>query len=83
MVVEPGAVVDAVKITVAKHVGLQLAGVNPLAVTPVGNAVVMLNVTAVETPETRVAEAVSTPPVAPPTIVRVEGVVARMKSNDP
>src|SRR6266700_3163550 len=83
VVVEPGAVADAVSVTVAEHDGLQLAGVNALAVTPVGSAVVILNVTAVVTPETRVAVAVSTPPVAPPTIVRVEGVVARMKSNDP
>lgn len=59
MVVEPGAVPDAVSVTVAEHVGLQLAGVNALAVTPVGSAVVILNVTAVVTPETRVAVAVS------------------------
>jgi len=44
---------------VAEHDGLQLAGVNALAVTPVGSAVVILNVTAVVTPETRVAVAVS------------------------
>src|SRR5216684_2355735 len=81
VVVEPGAVADAVRVTVAEHVGLQLAGVNTLAVTPVGRAVVMLKVTAVVTPATRVAVAVSTPPGAPATIVRVAGVAARLKSN--
>ncbi len=81
VVVEPGAVADAVKVTVAEHVGLQLAGVKALAVTPVGRAVVMLKVTAVVTPATRVAVAVSTPPAAPPTIVKVAGVAARLKSK--
>src|SRR6266568_4477508 len=81
VVVEAGAVADAVKVTVAEHVGLQLAGVKALAVTPVGRAVVMLKVTAVVTPATRVADAVSTPPAAPPTMVRVAGVAARLKSN--
>jgi len=81
VVVEPGAVADAVKVTVAEQVGLQLAGVKALAVTPVGRTVVILNVTAVVTPATRVAEAVSTPPAAPPVIVRVAGVAARLKSN--
>ena len=70
---------EAVKVTVAEHVGLQLAGVNALAVTPVGRAVVILKVTAVVTPDTRVAEAVSTPPAAPAVIVRVAGVAARLK----
>ena len=79
VVVEPGAVADAVNVTVAEQVGLQLAGVKALAVTPVGSAVVMLKVTAVETPETRVAVAVSTPPAAPAVIVRVAGVAARLK----
>src|SRR6266568_2107452 len=81
VVVDPGAVADAVSVTVAEHVGLQLTGVNALAVTPVGNTVVMLNVTALGTPATRVADAVSTPPAAPPTMVRVAGVAARLKSN--
>src|SRR6266568_4800283 len=81
VVVEPGAVADAVKVTVAEHVGLQLAGVNTLAVTPVGSTVVMLKVTAVVTPATRVAVTVSTPPAAPPTIVRVAGEAARLKSK--
>jgi hypothetical protein len=81
VVVEPGAMADAVNVTVAEQVGVQLAGVNALAVTPVGSTVVMLNVTAVETPATRVAEAVSTPPAPPPTIVRDAGVAAKLKSN--
>src|SRR5437016_1400059 len=81
VVVEPGAVADAVKVTVAEQDGLQLAGVNALAVTPLGKAVVMLNVTAVVTPDTKVAVAVSTPPAPPPVIVRVAGVAAKMKSN--
>ena len=79
--VEPGAVGDAVRVTVAEQVGLQLAGVNALAVTPVGRTVVMLNVTAVVAPDTSVAVAVSIPPAPPPTIVRVAGVAARLKSN--
>src|SRR5439155_26124447 len=77
----PGAVADAVRVTVAEHVGLQLAGVKALAVTPVGSEVVMLNVTAVVTPATSVAVAVSVPPAPPLTIVRVAGVAARLKSN--
>src|SRR5712692_1759998 len=81
VVVEPGAVADAVSVTVAEQVGVQLAGVNALALTPVGRTVVMLKVTAVETPATRVAVAVSTPPAAPPTIVSVAGAAARLKSN--
>ncbi len=57
VVVEPGAVADAVRVTVAEHDGLQLAGVNTLAETPVGSTVVILNVTAVVTPATKVAVA--------------------------
>ena len=72
---------DAVKVTVAEHVGVQLAGVNALAVTPVGRAVVMLNVTADGTPAVSVAVAVSTPPAAPPVIGRVAGVAARLNAN--
>jgi hypothetical protein len=81
VVVEAGAVADAVKVTVAEHVGLQLEGVNALAETPLGRAVAMLKVTALGTPATKVADAVSTPPTEPPTIVRVVGVAARLKSN--
>src|SRR5437588_476531 len=78
VVVEPGAVAEAVNVTVAEQVGLQLAGVKALAVTPVGSAVVMLKVTGVVTPATRVADAVSTPPAEPATMVRVAGVAARL-----
>jgi hypothetical protein len=81
VVVELGAVADAVNVTVAEHVGLQLAGVNALAVTPVGSTVVMLKVTALGTPATRVADAVSTPPTPPPVIDRLAGVAARLKSK--
>ena len=76
---DAGAVADAVKVTVALHVGEQLAGVNALAVTPVGRAVVILNVTGVVVPAVKVAVAVSTPPAAPPVIARVAGVAARLK----
>jgi hypothetical protein len=81
VVVELGAVADAVRVTVAEHVGVQLAGVNALAETPVGKTVVILKVTALETPATRVADAVSTPPTPPPVIDRVAGVAARLKSK--
>jgi hypothetical protein len=79
--VDPGAVADAVRVTVAEQVGVQLAGVNALAVTPAGSMVVILNVTALGTPATRVAEAVSTPPTPPPVIDRLAGLAARLKSN--
>ena len=81
VVVEAGAVADAVRVTVAEHVGLQLVGVNALAVTPVGRTVVILKVTALGTPDTNVVDAVSTPPTDPATIVRVGGVAARLKSK--
>jgi hypothetical protein len=66
---------------VAEQVGLQLTGENALAETPVGSIVVMLNVTALGTPATNVADAVSTPPAPPAVIERVAGVAARLKSN--
>ena len=76
---EAGAVADAVKVTVALHVGLQGLFVNADAVTPVGRAVRILNVTGEVVPEVRVAVAVSTPPAAPSVIVRVAGLAARVK----
>jgi hypothetical protein len=76
---DEGAVADAVRVTVAEHDGLQLAGVKALAVTPVGRAVVMLKVTADGTPAVNVAVAVSTPPAPPPVIASVAGVAARLK----
>ena len=78
---ELGAVAEAVRVTVAEHDGLQLAGVNADAVTPVGREVVMLKVTAEGTPAVSVAVAVSTPPAAPPVIGSVAGVAARLKLN--
>src|SRR3989442_1358416 len=78
---EAGAVAEAVRVTVAEHVGLQLAGVKALAVTPFGSGVAMLNVTRVVTPATSVAVTVSTPPGPPPVIDRVDGVAARLKSE--
>jgi len=81
VVVEPGAIADAVKVTMEEQFGLQLAGENALAETPVGSGVVMLNVTGVVTPASSVVEAVSTPPAVPAAIVRVEGDAARLKSN--
>ena len=76
---EAGAVAEAVKVTVALHVGLQGLFVKAEAVTPVGRAVRILNVTGEVVPEVRVAVAVSTPPVAPSVIVRVVGLAARLK----
>ena len=78
---ELGAKAFAVRVTVALQVGLQLAGVNALALTPVGSAVVMLNVTADGTPAVRVAVEVSIPPAPPPVIARVDGVAAKLKLN--
>jgi hypothetical protein len=41
----------------------------------------MLNVTALATPEVRVAVAVSTPPGLPVVMFKVDGDAARLKSN--
>ena len=76
---DAGAVAEAVKVTVALHVGLQGLFVNADAVTPDGRAVTILNVTGEVVPEVRVAVAVSTPPAAPSVIVRVAGLAARLK----
>ena len=81
---EAGAVADAVKVTVALHVGLQGLFVKAEAVTPDGRAVRILNVTgAVVAPVARVAVAVSTPPAAPSVIVKVAGLAASVKSKKP
>src|SRR5207249_793104 len=81
---EAGAVAEAVKVTVALHVGLQGLLVKADAVTPVGRAVRILNVTgAVVAPAAKVAVAVSTPPAAPSVMVRVAGLAARVKSKKP
>jgi len=78
-VVEAGAVGEAVRVTVAEHVGLQGLFVKAEAVTPAGNVVRMLKVTGVVTPEVMVAVAVSTPPAAPSVIGKVEGEAVRVK----
>jgi hypothetical protein len=78
---DAGAVADAVSVTVALHEGEQLAGLNALALTPVGRLVTMLKVTADGTPAVNVAVAVSTPPTPPEAIVNVDGVAARLKLN--
>ena len=81
---EAGAVADAVKVTVALHVGLQGLFVKAEAVTPDGRAVRILNVTgAVVAPVARVAVAVSTPPAAPSVIDNVAGLAASVKSKKP
>ena len=57
---------------------------NSEAETPVGSAVVMLNVTEVVRPDRSVAVTVSTPPAPPAEIVRVAGeggVAVRLKSK--
>ena len=81
VVVEPGAVIDAVRVTVGEQVGLQLAGVKTLAVTPVGRGVVTLNAIEDVRPVSNVAVAVSTPLGPPCTMVRVAGESARLKSK--
>jgi len=85
MTVEEAVALEAaVKVTVALHVGLQGLFVNTDAVTPVGSAVSMLNVTGeVVADALRVAVAVSTPPEPPGVIVNVEGLAASVKSKNP
>jgi uncharacterized iron-regulated membrane protein len=83
-VVDAGAVADAVKVTVALHVGLQGLFENTEAVTPLGNAVRMLKVTgAVVAPVDNVAVAVSIAPAAPSVIDKVDGLTASVKSKKP
>jgi hypothetical protein len=81
---EAGAVAEAVKVTVALQVGLHGLFVKAEAVTPVGRAVRILNVTGeVVAPVAKVAVAVSTPPAAPSVIDKVAGLAARVKSKNP
>ncbi len=81
---EAGAVAEAVRVTVALHVGLQGLFVKADAVTPDGRAVRMLKVTGDVVAEAfRVAVAVSTPPAAPSVIDREAGLAARVKSKNP
>ena len=72
---------DAVSVTIELHVGLQLGELNALAVTPAGRAVRMLKVTGVVVPDVSMAVAVSTPPIPPAVIVKVDGEALRLKSN--
>jgi hypothetical protein len=78
-VVEAGAVGEAVRVTVAEHVGLQGLLANAEAVTPAGRVVRMLKVTGAVTPEVMVAVAVSTPPAAPSVIGKDDGEAVRVK----
>ena len=81
---EAGAVAEAVKVTVAEHVGLQGLLVKAEAVTPDGRAVKMLKVTGVVVaPVDNVAVAVSTPPAAPSVIVKLAGLAASVKLKNP
>ena len=82
---DAGAVAEAVKVTVALHVGTHGLFVKAEAVTPVGRVVRMLNVKgdAPPQPPTEVTVAASTPPAAPSVIVRVEGLAASVKSKPP
>jgi hypothetical protein len=80
---EATAAEDAVRVTVAEHVGLQGLLANTEADTPDGNTVRTLKVTgAVVAPAIRVAVAVSTPPAPPAVIVNDAGVAARLKSKN-
>lgn len=81
---DAGAVAEAVKVTVALHVGLHGLLLNVEAVTPVGSAVTTLNVTdAVVAPIASVTVVVSTPPAAPSVIDSVVGLAAGVKSKKP
>jgi hypothetical protein len=72
-----------VKVTVALQVGLHGLLVNAEAVTPVGSAVRILNVTGEVVPDVRVAVAVSMPPAPPEVIESVAGVAARVNAKPP
>jgi hypothetical protein len=81
---DAGAMAEAVKVTVAEHVGLHGLFEKADAVTPLGSVVSMLKVTGVVVaPVANVAVAVSTPPAAPSLTVSVEGDAASVKSKKP
>jgi len=81
---EAGAVAEAVRVTVALHVGLQGLLENTDAATPDGSVVRILKVTGVVVaPVAKVAVAVSTAPAAPSVIDRVDGLAARVKLKNP
>src|SRR5947209_4635274 len=80
---EAGALAAAVKVMLELHVGLH-GLLRKIAVTPVGRAVRILNVTGVVVPLAfSVAVAVSTLPAAPSVIDRLAGLAARVKSKNP
>jgi hypothetical protein len=78
-VLDAGAVAEAVRVTVAEHVGLHGLFENADAVTPDGSAVSKLKVTGAGVPELSVAVAVSTPPAAPSVIGKDDGEAVRVK----
>ena len=81
---DAGAVVEAVKVSVALQVGLHGLFVNAEAVTPDGSAVKTEKVTGEAVAlALRVAVAVSTPPAAPSVMDRLAGLAARVKSKNP
>ena len=81
---DAGAVADAVKVTVALHVGLQGLLLKAEAVTPDGRAVSILYVIGeVVADAVSVAVAVSTPPAPPSVIDREAGFAASVKSKNP
>ena len=83
-VVDASALEAAVSVTVALHVGLHGLLLKAEAVTPVGRAVKILNVTGeVVADAFSVAVAVSTPPEAPGVMVKVDGDAASVKSKKP
>ena len=83
-VVEAGAFLVAVRVTVALQVGLHGLLVNADAVTPDGSVVRMLNVIGEVVAEAfSVAVAVSTPPAAPSAIDSEPGLVDSVKSKNP
>ena len=80
---EAGALAAAVKVMLELHVGLH-GLLRKIAVTPVGRAVRILNVTGVVVALAfSVAVAVSTLPAAPSVIDRLDGLAARVKSKNP
>ena len=81
---EAGAFAAAVRVTVAEQVGLHGLLVKAEAVTPVGRAVRIVNVTGeVVALAFSVAVAVSTPPAAPSVIDKLAGLAANVKSKKP
>lgn len=78
---EAGALGEAVKVTLALHVGLQGLLEKADAVTPVGRLDKIVKVSGAVVPASRVAVAVTATPGPPESSDKVEGVVARLKSK--